>query len=135
MHKLMMIALLAGVSGLLAAEDIAIVNTTSGVASLTSDQVKDLFLGKKTSWDDGSKVVVIIVKGGSESESLFKFLGKSEQQFQTTWKKIIFTGKGSMPDMVDSNDAVVEKVAKTPGAIGFVDKAKAKDTVKAIAVQ
>jgi ABC-type phosphate transport system substrate-binding protein len=133
MQKLTIIALVA-CCGFLWAEDVAIVNPATGVSALSSDQVKDLFLGKKSSWDDGSKVVVVVAKEGPGATSLMKLLGKSDQQFQTAWKKLIFTGKGSMPEMVDSDDAVVAFVAKTPGSIGFVDKAKAKDGVKAIPV-
>ncbi len=118
MKNLLLIPLLATA---LAAEDTAIVHPGVGVASLTEDQAKDLFLGKKTSWDDGSKVVVVVAK---DSEALMKFLGKSPQQFQTSWKKLVFTGKGSMPEQVDNDEAVAALVAKTPGAIGWVDKGK-----------
>ena len=134
MQKLTVIALLAAAS-LLPAEDVIVLNGASTVSVMTSDQAKDLFLGKKSSWDDGSKVVVVVAKDGPGSDSVMKLVGKSEQQFQTAWKKLIFTGKGSMPEMADSDDAVVAFVAKTPGAIGMVDKAKVKDGVKAIPVQ
>ena len=134
MHKLTVIALFA-VAGFLPAEDVAIVNGASTVSALTADQAKDLFLGKKSTWDDGSKVVIVVAKDGPGSDAVMKLVGKSEQQFQTAWKKLIFTGKGSMPEMADSDDAVVAFVAKTPGAIGLVDKAKVKDGVKGIPVQ
>jgi ABC-type phosphate transport system substrate-binding protein len=61
-----------------------------------------------------------------------KRLNKNTQQFQTGWKKLVFTGKASMPEQVNNDDDVVALVAKTPGSIGLVDKTKAKDSVKAI---
>ena len=116
------------------AEDVVVVNSASGLAAITDDQLKDLFLGKKITWDDGGKVVVVIPKDGPANDALMKRLGKNPQQFQTGWKKLVFTGKGAMPEQVDSDDAVVAFVAKIPGAIGLVDKAKVKDGVKAIPV-
>lgn len=119
MHRILLIPLLAST---LAAEDTLIVHAGVAAASLSEDQAKDLFLGKKSTWDDGSKVVIVVAKGG---ESLMKFLGRSPQQFQTSWKKLVFTGKGAMPEQVENDEAVAALVAKTPGAIGWVDKAKA----------
>ena len=117
------------------AEETLVVNPASPLAGLSADQMKDYFLGKKTAWDDGSKVVVVVVKEGSTNEALLNKLGKNSQQFMTGWKKLVFTGKGSMPEQVDSDDALIALVAKTPGAIGLVDKAKVKDGVKAITIQ
>jgi ABC-type phosphate transport system substrate-binding protein len=114
------------------AEDVVIVNPASSLAAVTDDQLKDLFLGKKITWDDGGKVVVVIPKDGPANEALMKRLGKNSQQFQTGWKKLVFTGKGAMPEQADSEDAMVTFVAKTPGAIGLVSKAAVKDGVKAI---
>lgn len=128
MYRILLIPLLVST---LAAEDTIIVHSGVGAASLSEDQAKDLFLGKKNTWEDGSKVVIVVAKSG---ESLMKFLGKSPQQFQTSWKKLVFTGKGAMPEQVDSDEAVAELVAKTPGAIGWVDKAKA-GSAKAIPVK
>lgn len=117
------------------AEETLVVNSASPVAGLSADQMKDYFLGKKTAWDDGSKVVIVVIKDGATSDALLAKLGKNSQQFKTSWKKLVFTGKGSMPEQVESDDALIALVAKTPGAIGLVDKAKVKDGVKAIALQ
>ena len=117
------------------AEETLVVNGASALSGLSADQMKDYFLGKKTTWEDGTKVVVVVIKDGSSSEALLSKLGKNSQQFMTGWKKLVFTGKGSMPEQVESDDALIAMIAKTPGAIGLVDKAKIKDGVKAIALQ
>lgn len=133
-HFLIAAALLMP-AALLPAEEVAVINGGSAVTALTADQLKELFLGKKSSWEDGGKVIVVIAKAGPAQDSLMTLLGKSTSQFQTGWKKLVFTGKAAMPEQVDSDEAVVDMVAKTPGAIGYVDKAKVKDGVKALTVQ
>jgi len=127
--------LLIGSTMHLNAEETLVVNAASPLAGLSIDQMKDYFLGKKTTWEDGSKVVVVVIKAGATNDALLGKLGKNNQQFMTGWKKLVFTGKGSMPEQVESDDALIVLVAKTPGAIGLVDMAKVKDGVKAIALQ
>lgn len=127
--------LVVGTAVHLNAEETLVVHGASPVAGLSSDLMKDYFLGKKTTWDDGSKVVVVVIKKGPTSDALLAKLGKNSQQFNTGWKKLVFTGKGSMPELVDSDEALIALVADTPGAIGLVDKAQVKDGVKAITLQ
>jgi ABC-type phosphate transport system substrate-binding protein len=115
-----------------AAEDAVIVNGASAVAGLTEDDLKDYYLGKKASWPDGSKVVVVVLKDGPSHDKLMSRLGKSGSQFTTGWKKLVFTGKGTMPEQVGSEDELIAFVAKTPGAIGYADAGKVKEGVKAV---
>lgn len=119
----------------LSAEETVILNGGSALASLSEDDLKDYYLGKKASWPDGSKVVVVVLKDGPSHEKLMSKLGKSSSQFTTGWKKLVFTGKGAMPEQVGSEDELVAYVAKTAGAIGFVDAGKVKDGVKAVPVK
>lgn len=114
------------------AEEAIILNGASPVSNLNEDELKDYYLGKKTHWPDGSKVVVVVLKDGTSHESLMKRLGKSSSQFTTGWKKLVFTGKGAMPEQVGNEDELVSFIAKTPGAIGYADNGKAKEGVKAI---
>jgi ABC-type phosphate transport system substrate-binding protein len=115
-----------------AAEDTVIVNPSLPITALDEDALKDIYLGKKTSWDDGSRIVVVVLKEGPTHDHLLQLLNKSSSQFLTGWKKLIFTGKGTMPEMVESEDALVTMVSKTPGAIGFIEKGRIKDGVKAV---
>jgi ABC-type phosphate transport system substrate-binding protein len=117
------------------AEETIILNGASQVSNLSEDELRDYYLGKKTHWPDGSKVVVIVLKDGQSHEGLMKKLGKSSSQFITGWKKLVFTGKGAMPEQVATEDEMVSIIAKTPGAIGYADNGKAKEGVKAIALK
>ena len=128
-------AMAIGSTSTVSAEETVFVNGASAIAGISDDDLKDYYLGKKASWPDGSKVTVVVLKDGASHENLMKKLGKSTSQFSTSWKKLVFTGKGSMPEQVGSEDELVAYVAKTPGAIGYADAGKAKDGVKAIPVK
>ena len=130
--SLLILALLVGV---LPAEEVVIINPATAQDTLPGDLAREYFLGQKGAWGDGSKVVVVLVRDDSAQVPLLRFLGRSQQQFEIGWKKLIFTGRVTSPAVVDSDEAVVARVASTPGAIGFVDRTKATAAVKAITIQ
>jgi len=117
------------------AEETLIVNNGLGITSIDEDSFRNIYLGKKTEWDDGTRVVVVVLKEGASHDHLLSRLNKSASQFLTGWKKLVFTGKGTMPELVDSQEALVSTVAKTPGAIGYVDKEKLREGVKPISLK
>ena len=101
MHTPLLFALVSLVSlsvPITTAEETVIINGASAVANLSEDDLKDYYLGKKTNWPDGSKVVVVVLKDGTSHDNLMKKIGKSSSQFTTGWKKLVFTGKGAMPN-------------------------------------
>lgn len=132
MHTAFLILIAA--CGAIAAADTVVVNPSVEVAALSDDQFKDIYLGRKTSWDSGAKIVVVLAENGPANDALMAKLGKSGSQFTTGWKKLVFTGKGTMPEMVKDEAAVIALVAKTPGAIGFITAAGG-DGVKAVTVK
>ncbi|MGB1303739.1 MAG: phosphate ABC transporter substrate-binding protein, partial [Pseudoalteromonas marina] len=45
----------------------------------------------------------------------------------------VFTGKGTPPEKLGSDQAVIDFVAANADAIGYVDSAKVSDNVKVVA--
>ena len=129
------VLLLVGTSVLLPGEETLVVNPSVTAKGLSDDVLKDIYLGKTSIWDDGTKITVVILKDGPSHDALMHRLNKSSQQFLSSWKKLVFTGKGAMPEIVANDQALVDFVAKTPGAIGYVDKDKVKEGVKALPIQ
>ncbi len=119
----------------LPAEETVVVNPSVTTMGLSEDALKDVYSGKTSIWEDGTKITVVVLKQGPSHDVLMRRLSKSPQQFLSSWKKLVFTGKGTMPEVVANDQALVDFVAKTPGAIGFVDKDKLKDGVKVLPIQ
>jgi hypothetical protein len=46
---------------------------------------------------------------------------------------VVFTGQGAMPKTFDSESALIEYVADTPGAVGYVSRISPQDLVKLLA--
>ena len=128
-------ALLFTVACLLPAVEVAVVNPSVKTPAFTADQIRDLLRGKRLAWDDGSKVIVVLSRDPSADAALMHFLDLNNQQFRIAWKKLVFTGKATLPEQVDSDELVADYVSRTPGAIGLMDKAKVKDGVRVVAIE
>lgn len=120
------------------ATDIAvIVNKNVAQGSLSEDNLKAIYLGRMTAWQNGTKVEFVIMNDRLEihEDFLKKYIGRSSAQFRNFWKKQVFTGKGRMPKQFDSEGKLLEYVSATDGAIGYVSAEAAKgSSVKILSI-
>jgi len=119
------------------AQDVVVV-ANSGVKAgeVSSDDVRDVFTGAKSSLKDGSRVTPVTLKNGAGHDAFLKrYVGKSDSAFRAGWRSLVFTGQAAMPKTFDSESALVEYVASTPGAIGYVSKDTDHEKVKTLAVK
>jgi len=63
------------------------------------------------------------------------YVGKGDAAYRTGWRSLVFTGQGAMPKTFDSESAMVDYVAATPGAIGYVSKGTEHEKVKTLAIK
>ncbi len=113
-----------------------IANSSVAVAEISSDELKRVFLGTKTSLADGSRVEPVLEKGGAaHSVFLKEYLGKTEDALSTYYRSLVFTGKGSMPKVLASDAEVAAYVAKTKGAIGYVSAGAVAPGTKTLEVK
>jgi ABC-type phosphate transport system substrate-binding protein len=125
---------LAAVASTAQAEVVVIVSAKSHVKQLTADQTAKIFLGKAGSFpDDGDAVPVDQAEGSAVRDEFYsKVVRKSPSQLSAYWAKVIFTGDGHPPEILESNTAVKKAVAKNPNAIGYIDKSAVDKSVRVI---
>jgi ABC-type phosphate transport system substrate-binding protein len=120
----------------LAADLKIIANASVGAASVSTDELKGVFLATKSSLSDGSHVEPVLQKDGPAHETFLKeFIGKTDSAFETYFRSLVFTGKASMPKTTASDAEMVAYVAKTKGAIGYVSAGAATGGVKTLEVR
>jgi hypothetical protein len=121
---------------LAAAADLKIIaNPGVTAASVSSDELKAVFLATKTSLGDGH-VEPVLAKGGAAHEAFLKaYIGKTEAALETYYRSLVFTGKGSMPKAFASDAEVAAYVAKTKGAVGYVSAGASPAGVKTLEVK
>ena len=118
------------------AADVQIIaNASIGAAELSAADVKEIFLGAKTSVA-GSDVATVLASGGAAHEAfLAAYVGKSDQGLRNHFKTLVFTGKGSMPKSFASDAEIVKYVAGTKGAIGYISGSVDAGAAKKISVR
>jgi ABC-type phosphate transport system substrate-binding protein len=139
MNKTRWVILLFGLVGCwsaAAAQDVVLVaNKGVQISEIRNADLRAIFMGEKTRFADGSHAVPVTLKGGAVHEVfLTKHVGESPDEFRAQWRKAVFTGQGSMPKAFGSEASLIEYVATTPGALGYVSRFSATDNVKSIAV-
>ncbi len=106
------------------------------VATLSKRAVKEIFLGKQVQWSDHSKIRFAVVRQ-REVHNLFleKYVNKTASQWKAYWKRMVFTGRGDMPLEFETAAALLDHVAKTKGAVGYIDTVVSSANVKVIIVE
>lgn len=119
------------------ADDIKVIANASVVATeISADELKNIFLGTKTSLGESGHVEPVLEKSGPTHEAFLKtYLGKSDSALTTHYRTLVYTGKGAMPKSFASDSDVVAYVAKTKGAIGYVSAAADATGVKTVTVK
>jgi ABC-type phosphate transport system substrate-binding protein len=118
------------------AQDVVlVVNKSVQISAIKAADLRAIFTGEKTRFADGSHAVPVTLKGGAVHEVFLRnHLGESPDEFRAQWRKAVFTGQGAMPKTFDSESALLEYVAATPGAVGYVSRISSQDGVKLLAL-
>ena len=113
-----------------------IANPSIAAADVSKEDLRDVFTGASSSFKGASQVTPVLLKQGAVNEGFLDlYVGKSDSAFRASWRSILFSGQGVMPKTLDSDTAVVEYVAHTAGAIGYIGRATPHEGVKILAVR
>jgi hypothetical protein len=117
-------------------QDVVIVaNKSVTVSHVTDTQLREIFTGMRSRFGDGSPAIPVILKGGAVHEVFLRnHVGETAEEFRLRWRKAVFTGQGAMPKEVTSEAAMLEHVAATPGAVGYVSHLSNEGLVKVLSV-
>jgi TonB family protein len=114
--------LLTSVSASAFATDVKVIANSSVKADMISTQeLQRIFLEESGSLSNGTRVEPVLERDGPVHKAfLQEYLGRTEDDLQTYYRALVFTGRGSMPKALGSDAEVVAYVAATRGAIGYV---------------
>lgn len=113
-----------------------IVNPAVKEIGLTKEKVVDIYLGRKKSYSDGTRIEPVDQMEDSAVRNKFyqSVIKKSTSEVNRYWAKLKFTGKGKPPKVVAGDEAVVNYVATHPGAIGYIDGKYLNNSVKVVLI-
>jgi phosphate transport system substrate-binding protein len=108
-------------------DGIAIVgHPSNSISALTLTQIKDIYQGKITNWKEiGGADAKIVLIGRDSTSGTREFFTEFVLNKENTAKTM---------QELNSNGAIQQSVAKTPGAIGYVSLEYVDSTIKAFAI-
>jgi ABC-type phosphate transport system substrate-binding protein len=115
----------------LATELVVIVNQGSGIERLSREEASHVFLGRLKTLPSGMPAVVLDTR--PLRESFYRALvGRSLPEIDAYWARLRFSGRTQPPDQLSDAREVMERVARQPGAIGYVEAATADRRVRQV---
>lgn len=132
-----LIAMLSGPARTQTGDIAVIVHPDVPITSLTVADLRRLLLGDREFWASGLRVTLLIrAPIARERDAVVKDICQmTEAQFRQHWIGKVFRAESATgPKIVYSTDMTIEQVARTPGAIAFVDAAAAGRGVKILKI-
>ena len=118
------------------ASDIKVIANSSVKAdTISAADLKRVFLEERTSLADGTHVEPVLKKAGTVHQAfLQEYIGVCEDDLQTYYRTLLFSGRGSMPKTFESDAEVVAYITRTRGGIGYVSSGSSVEGVKILAI-
>ena len=102
-------------------EFVVIVNAKNPAQQIHKSDLSRFLLKKKSKWDFGARAEPADLTDETIRTSFCESVhGRSLASIKTYWQRQVFSGRAVPPPEVDSNEAMVEHVAATDGAVGYV---------------
>ncbi len=114
----------------------AVVHSGVSVSHLSRNSLRAIFSMRQKTWPDGLPVRVYVLPDDAPLHNLFakEKLNIFPYQLRSGWDRLIFSGTGQAPFLVNSEDEMLARVASTPGAIGYLKRVNINDSVRILHV-
>lgn len=117
------------VSSPVAAETVLVVNKNF-TGEISEAQLKALLKARANTLSNGQQVDLLLPKQEEKREEIVKnLLNISNKKLQRRYNKVIFSGEGSIPKALDS-EQILATVRNKDNAIGLIEADQVDDSVK-----
>ena len=105
--------------------------------ALTRDTTRAIFAMRQRTWPDGQAVRVFVLANEHEDHVRFakERLAVFPHQLQLSWDRLVFSGTGQAPTRVSSPTDMLERVATTPGGLGYLAREHLDERVQVITME
>ena len=114
-----------------------IANSQQPVNSLNLKELRAMFLMRLREWPDHRPVSVFVLRQEDPVHIQFckDLLSVYPHQLQAGWDRLVYSGTGAAPVILESEQQMLDTIANTPGSIGYIQEDKPHANVKTITVQ
>jgi hypothetical protein len=114
-----------------------IAHSSTDIESLSRTEARLYLTMRLKNWPDGTSVKIFVLPDNDSLHQRFvnSILGLYPYQLRRVWDRQLFTGTGQAPVTVSSVEEMVQRVAQTPGALGYADSGVKNPDVRIIKVR
>lgn len=115
---------------------VLIANSALSGRDLSRNEARLFFTMRLQYWGDNQPLQVFVLPDNNPEHQHFAktVLGLFPYQLRTVWDRQLFTGTGQAPVTVGNEQEMLQRVASTPGAIGYLGQAPLDPRIQVIAV-
>ncbi len=135
LRLLLLTLLLAATSWpVLAADWVLVAHPKSGIERLSQDDVANIYLGRYRRLASGitAEPVDLPLQAALRARFYRDLVDKSLPEISSYWARLMFAGKTQPPRMMASVEEALQFVARNPGGVAYVERAKADARVKIV---
>lgn len=132
--SLAMLLLLSGQAAYAQESVVLIANPSTPPGSMTRETVRAIFAMRQRTLPDGEAAHVFVLPDKHPLHERFtkEILGVYPHQLRLSWDRLVFSGTGQAPNEVGSVEEMRQRVASTPGGLGYLDKGAVDDSVSVL---
>ena len=122
---------------LASADEVIIANPSVDVSEISANAARAIFGMRLRTWPDGQPIKVFVLNDQSSVHRSFakQKLSIFSHQLRRAWDRLVYSGTGQSPNEVTSEQAMLARVATTPGAIGYITRDKVDDSVHVVEIK
>lgn len=117
-----------------AADLVVVAHPKSGIDRLNRSEVINIFLGRFRQLPSGLTALPVDLPASQGERGVFyrQLVNKELAEINAYWARLVFSGRTMPPRQAASIEDMLDFVAVTPGAVGYVDRGQANGRVKIV---
>jgi hypothetical protein len=117
-----------------ASDFVVIANLNSGVDKMSKDEVINVYMGRNRKLSSGVTAMPLDLENPIAEKANFYsvMVNKELSEISSYWARLIFSGQGSPPKQVTSQEEAIDIVINRKGAIAYIDRKKIDKRVKVV---
>lgn len=117
-----------------ASDFVVIANLQSGIDKMSKDEVINVYMGRNRKLASGINALPLDLENPIAEKANFYsvMVNKELSEISSYWARLMFSGQGSPPKQVPSQEEAINIVSSRQGAIAYVDRKKIDKRVKVV---
>lgn len=116
---------------------VPVINGANQQDTISRNGLSAIFKMRLLRWNDGSAVTVFVLNDDDQLHKQFckQILNVFPHQMRRNWNKLVFSGSGQAPILVESKEEMIEKIEKTPGSVGYLYLSDLTNGIKRLVIK